>query len=60
MMQEQEEPKDRPGQRSGGGEDDLYDSDASEPEVLKDEAVEKEADEKPSQAEGEDFDEDEK
>lgn len=57
MQQEQEEPKDRPGQKSGGGEEDLYDVDESEPEVLKDQAVEKEPDEKPSQAEGEDFDE---
>jgi hypothetical protein len=52
----QEEPKDRPGQKSGGGEEDLYDTDASEPEVPKGDAVEKEPDEKPSQAEGEEED----
>jgi hypothetical protein len=51
----QEEPKDRPGQKSGGGEEDLYDTDASQPEVLKKDTIEKEPDEKPSQAEGEDF-----
>ncbi len=49
----QEDPKNRPGQKSGGGEEDLYDSDASEPEVPKRDTVEKEPNEKPSQAEGE-------
>ncbi len=49
----QEDPKNRPGQKSGGGEEDAYDSDASEPEVPKRDTTGKEPDQKPSQAEGE-------
>lgn len=42
----------RPGQKSGGGEEDVYDVDASEPEVLKEQSQGKLPEEKPSQAEG--------
>jgi hypothetical protein len=42
----------RTGQKSGGGEEDVYDVDASEPEVLKKQSQNKLPEEKPSQAEG--------
>lgn len=42
----------RPGQKAGGGEEDLYDTDESEPEVQKKQSQSKLPEEKPSQAEG--------